>query len=125
MKDMTPPIIQWVRPDSGNCPVADTLHALGGKHKPRILHSLAMSDLHFLELTRALDGISRKVLAEQLRDLQAFGLITRTERNDARNRIAYSLSEKGSALAAILSQIYDWSVLYPLSAQTDSHPLAR
>ena len=59
-------IKSWADPITGACPVAEILRTLGGKHGPRILHCLTEGELHFLELTRAIDGISRKVLTDQL-----------------------------------------------------------
>ena len=106
--DLTP----WATPETGECPVADTLRAIGGKHKPRILHCLLMSDLHFLELTRAMAPISRKVLTQQLRDPQSTGLISRAETHEARRRVMHALSDKGRALGDILAQVYGWAETY-------------
>ncbi|WP_417679505.1 winged helix-turn-helix transcriptional regulator [Roseibium sp.] len=103
----------WSLPDTDVCPVADTLKSIGGKHTPKILHCLTIQDHHFLELTRALPGISRKVLTEELRHLEAIGLVTRTERLDARHRVRYGLSEKGRGLAVILGDIFSWAMKYP------------
>lgn len=102
----------WSVPETGACPVAETLRMLGGKHKASILHSLTLGEVHFLELTRALNGVSRKVLAEQLRDLIDSGLVQRVQKQDARRRVGYSLTERGIALGAILSQLYDWAERY-------------
>tara|TARA_R110001583_G_scaffold112684_2_gene262619 strand:- start:217881 stop:218105 length:225 start_codon:yes stop_codon:yes gene_type:complete len=66
-------------------------------------------ELHFLELTRALDGISRKVLKAQLRAFEDDGLVSRVAKQDARRRVGYSLTDKGRALAEIVGQLYDWS----------------
>ena len=109
----------WTTPDSGDCPVADTLKSIGGKHTPKILHCLAMQDHHFLEMTRALPGISRKVLTEELRHLEAIGLVTRTELLDARQRVLYALSGKGRELAAILGEIFAWAMKHS-GSETDT-----
>ncbi|WP_420568856.1 winged helix-turn-helix transcriptional regulator [Thalassovita sp.] len=113
MTEHPPRFEPWTDPVTGECPVADTLKLLGGKHGPRILHCLAMGEMHFLELTRAVDGISRKVLRDQLQEFQDFGLVERCPKNDARGRVGYSLTEKGRDLGAILLQIYGWSQRHP------------
>jgi DNA-binding HxlR family transcriptional regulator len=59
-----------------DCPVMDTIHAIGGKWKPRILWHLRNGAATFGELSRAV-GISEKVLLENLRALQRDGLISR------------------------------------------------
>lgn len=102
----------WAMGVDGRCPVAETLRTLGGKHKPQILHCLMNGEVHFLELTRALGGVSRKILVEQLRDLQAAGLVRREQKADARRRVGYSLTEKGRALVPILGQINDWAMAH-------------
>lgn len=105
---------------AGECPVAETLRTLGGKHKPNILHALSGGERHFLELTRSLPGISRKVLTEQLRDLEKIGLVARVEKNDARRHVGYGLTEKAEALGAIVAQLSEWNDTFkrpPLSGQ--------
>jgi len=99
----------WTVPETGACPVGETLRLLGGKHGPTVLHCLLGGELHFLELTRALDGISRKVLKAQLRAFEDNGLVLRVAKQDARRRVGYSLTDKGRALAEIVGQLYDWS----------------
>jgi DNA-binding HxlR family transcriptional regulator len=85
---------------------------LGGKYKPQILHCLLEQETHFLELSRKIKGISRKILSQQLRDLLSANLINRIEKNDARQRVEYSLTEKGYSLTLILSQINDWAITH-------------
>ncbi len=102
----------WSLPETDDCPVADTLKSIGGKHTPRILHCLTIRDHHFLELQRSLPPISRKVLTEELRHLEEIGLVIRTELDDARRRVRYGLSEKGRGLADILGRIFLWALEY-------------
>ncbi|WP_339766440.1 helix-turn-helix domain-containing protein [uncultured Pseudosulfitobacter sp.] len=109
MKDTTQDRKPWLDPVTGTCPVGETLRLLGGKHGPSVLHCLMAGEMHFLELTRALDGISRKVLTAQLQEFERSGLVARIEKHDARRRVGYSLTGKGADLGAILSQLYDWS----------------
>jgi DNA-binding HxlR family transcriptional regulator len=114
MRDDIPSARAWALPSGSaqpeDCPLAETLAVIGGKHKPRILHCLLTQEQHFLELTRALTPISRKVLTEQLAELQAAGLIARTPKQDARRRVSYRLTAGGQSLTEILSQIHDWAL---------------
>lgn len=112
MKHMTPQQFLWSDSKTDDCPVAQTLRMLGGKHGPRILHCLLSGEMHFLELYRMLEGISRKVLKDQLRKFEENGLILRVPKHDARQRVGYSLSKKGCALGPILSLLFDWSQDY-------------
>ena len=116
MNDMTLRTRPLADPDTGACPVAEILRELGGKHGPRILHCLLAREMHFLELERAVTGISRKVLKAQLTDFIAAGLVVRRPKHDARNRVGYGLTPKGQALGPILFQLYDWSQTYKAQA---------
>jgi DNA-binding HxlR family transcriptional regulator len=100
----------WQLTGTNNCPVADTLKSIGGKHTPRILHCLTVGDHHFLELQRTLPSISRKVLAQELRNLEEIGLVCRTELEDARKRVRYGLTPKGRGLSDILMQVFIWAL---------------
>ncbi|MHA7777115.1 winged helix-turn-helix transcriptional regulator [Roseibium sp. M-1] len=100
----------WRLAGTDDCPVADTLKSIGGKHTPRILHCLTVQDHHFLELQRTLPAISRKVLTGELRHLEEIGLVCRTELDDARRRVRYSLTPKGRGLADILRQMFIWAL---------------
>lgn len=100
----------WRLPGTQECPVADTLKSIGGKHTPRVLHCLTVKDHHFLELQRTLKPISRKVLTQELRHLEEIGLVARTELDDAHRRVRYALTSKGRSLAEILGQIYLWAL---------------
>ncbi|WP_213544064.1 hypothetical protein [Vannielia litorea] len=50
MKDAIATTRPWADPVTGQCPVADTLSILGGKHGAKILHCLTAGERHFLEL---------------------------------------------------------------------------
>lgn len=112
MKDHADERRNWQDPETGQCPVADTLQILSGKHGPKVLHVLMGGELHYLEMHRAIGDVSKKVLSEQLSNFETHGLITRTEKEDARRRVGYALTNKGRALTDILSQISEWSWVY-------------
>ena len=99
----------WANLDADHCPVADTIDSLSGKWKPRLLHILLAQDMHFLELMRALPLASRKVIAAQLRELQAAGLVSRTATNDRMGRVRYGLTARGRSLCLVLGQIGEWA----------------
>jgi DNA-binding HxlR family transcriptional regulator len=101
---------------TGECPVAQTLRALGGKHGPHILHCLLGGEMHFLALARELDPISKRVLRAQLRDFETGGLVAREVKDDARRHVGYSLTGKGRALGEILSQLYDWNQRFEVTS---------
>jgi DNA-binding HxlR family transcriptional regulator len=91
-----------------NCPVAAAVQTFAGKWKPILLHMLCEQNMHFAQIDRALPKASKKVLTEQLRELEADGLITRTPTDERRVRVIYALSPTGEKLAPILVQLYGW-----------------
>ena len=91
-----------------NCPVAAAVRTFSGKWKPILLHMLAEKELHFAQICRALPKASKKVLSEQLRELEQDGVITRTPTDETRPRVIYALSENGRELAPILLALYKW-----------------
>ncbi len=61
-----------------DCPVATTVQLIGGKWKLLILRNLLQRPWRFNELKKSLEGISRKVLTDSLRSMEADGIISRT-----------------------------------------------
>lgn len=91
-----------------NCPVTRTVGYIGGKWKPIILVSLMDGIIRFGKLTLFLPTISRKILTQQLRELEEDGLIIRHSYNEKPPRVEYELSERGKTLIPVLQAMYDW-----------------
>ncbi len=87
------------------CPVELALASLGGTWKPRLLTLLAERTLRFRELERRLPRISRKVLVEQLRQLEASGLVQRTVYPEVPSRVEYSLTARGMRTLPVLGAL--------------------
>ena len=94
------------------CPVAATLGIIGGRWKPIIIWVLMNGSKRFGQLHAIIGDISRKILTEQLKELEADGLITRTEYKEIPPRVVYELSEKGNTLKPIIKAMNDWGTEY-------------
>ena len=57
--------------------IGDALYAIGGKWKLRIIVALLHDKKRFNELQRTIPGISSKVLASELKDLELNGFLNR------------------------------------------------
>ena len=90
------------------CPVATTVQLIGNKWKLLILRNLRMRPWRFNELQKSLDGISQKVLTENLRSMEADGIIIRTVYAEVPPRVEYSLSELGDTMRPILDAMEKW-----------------
>lgn len=89
-------------------PVEHALHAIGGKWKPMILWQLLEGTRRFAELQRAIPEVSAKVLTEQLRELEADGLLERQVFAEVPPRVEYTLTALGRALEHVLAALCDW-----------------
>lgn len=91
------------------CEMEVTLLMIGGKFKPFILYELAeRSPKRFGELRRLMTNISQKTLTNQLRELQADGLISRAAYAEIPPRVEYAITEKGRSLLPILELMCEW-----------------
>ncbi|MCX7887466.1 MAG: helix-turn-helix transcriptional regulator [Verrucomicrobiae bacterium] len=79
---------------------------VGCKWSSAVLASIARGVKRPGALERYIPGISKKILNERLKKLQAFGLITRTEFSGERlPHVEYNLTPAGRKLARILDQL--------------------
>ncbi|WP_017663129.1 winged helix-turn-helix transcriptional regulator [Baaleninema simplex] len=97
-----------VNPERPTCPVETTLRAIGGRWKVLILRELFQEVKRFNQLHRALDGITQKMLTQQLREMEADGLVLRTVYPQVPPKVEYSLTELGRSLKPILDAMHDW-----------------
>ncbi|PIF46571.1 DNA-binding HxlR family transcriptional regulator [Chryseobacterium sp. 52] len=91
-----------------SCPLGKAMSALGSKWKPIIVLVIKDRKLRFGELAVRIHVISRKVLTDQLREMESDGLIIREEFKELPPRVEYSLTEKGLALLPILYMLEEW-----------------
>ena len=85
-----------------NCPVEATLELIGGKYKALILWHLSQGILRFSELRQVIKGATPKMLTQQLRELEANGLVHREVYPVIPPKVEYSLTETGRSLMPVL-----------------------
>ena len=95
-----------------DCPVATTLQLIGNKWKMLILRNLLTRPWRFNEMQRSIPGISQKVLTDNLRALEADGIITRTVYPEVPPRVEYALSELGESMRPIINALETWGTGY-------------
>lgn len=78
---------------------------LGSRWKPIIICAMRKRKVRFGNLV-AIIGLSKKVLAEQLRQLEKDGIVVREEFSET--HVEYSLTPKGIELVPILNQLEAW-----------------
>ena len=90
------------------CPVATMVDLIGNKWKLLIIRNLLAKTSRFGELKISLDGISQKVLTDNLRQLESDGLVIRTVYPEVPPKVEYSLSEIGQTLRPLFKTIEIW-----------------
>lgn len=90
------------------CPVTATIALIGGRWKTIILYILSDHTRRFGEIAARMPSISRKVLTEQLKELEADGLIIRTQYKQIPPRVDYAMTELGKSLSPILDDLAAW-----------------
>lgn len=94
------------------CPVETTLSVVGGKWKVIILWRLAGGTKRFNELQRSISNITRKMLTEQLRELEKDGLVIRTVYNQVPPKVEYVLSEYGKTFIPVMQSMAQWGLVH-------------
>jgi DNA-binding HxlR family transcriptional regulator len=95
-------------PIAFTCGLDAALSVVGGKWKPLILFHLGHGTRRYGELRRAVGSVSDKMLSQQLRELQADGIIDRLDFKQIPPRVEYSLTVFGRTLAKALAPLCVW-----------------
>src|SRR3984957_19439794 len=101
-----------MKKDAFTCGLDAALFVLGGKWKPLILFHLAHGTRRYGELRRAIGGISDKVLIQQLKELQADGIIDRRDCAEIPPKVEYSVTTFGRTLGKALAPLCEWGTTY-------------
>ena len=93
---------------SQGCPVEATLELIGGKWKGVLLYHLLEGTLRFSELRRQMPSITQRMLTNQLRELEADGLVHREVFPVIPPHVEYSLTPLGKTLASVIRELKKW-----------------
>jgi len=81
---------------------------IDGKWKPIIINHLKPGTLRFGQLRRRMSSATKKVLVEQLRELERDGIVHRSASGRQPMRVEYSLTEYGKSIVPILTLMAVW-----------------
>ncbi|WP_306366308.1 helix-turn-helix domain-containing protein [Nocardiopsis sp. CC223A] len=96
------------RPGVYHCGTDAAMDVIGGRWKVLVLWALGERPHRFGELRRALDGLSEKVLASHLREMEEDGLVHREDFDEVPPRVEYSLTSRGVSLNEALEPLGAW-----------------
>lgn len=93
---------------TNNCPLTSTLLLINGRWKLIILWQLKDGARRFTELQKSIPHSSKKMLSQQLREMEVDGLISRKRFPENPPRVDYWLTNLGESLLPVLKQLYKW-----------------
>lgn len=93
------------------------MDVIGGKWKPIILCNLRHGAVRPGELKRRINGISQKMLIQQLRELEDSGIVNRECFNEVPPHVEYSLSDYGDTLGNVLDGLCEWGRIHVKTLQ--------
>lgn len=86
-----------------------TLSLISGKYKPVILYCLMEYEpVRFNQMQRYIGNVSDKTLSQNLKELEASGLIHREMYPQVPPKVEYTLTERGHSLVKVLDKLCDW-----------------
>lgn len=88
------------------CPLTNAMNVIGGKWKIVILGHLLKKEKRFGELNRAIQGVTQKMLTQQLRELEKDGIVHREIYKEIPPKVEYSLTDFGRSLEPIVNQLW-------------------
>jgi DNA-binding HxlR family transcriptional regulator len=88
--------------------ISDALYVLNGKWKFPLIFTLKQRPLRFNEIMQAIEGLTPKVLAKELKDLEMNGFIERKEIPTTPVTVTYSSTSYSDTLNGVLNELGQW-----------------
>lgn len=89
-------------------PVRDALEIISGKWKLPIIISVAAGNDRFTDIQNSIPGITPKVLAKELKELEQHKLIKRLVIDEYPVKISYRLEDYAESLTPIIYSLKEW-----------------
>jgi DNA-binding HxlR family transcriptional regulator len=106
---------------SSGCPSRVVLDHVTSKWGTLVILALAEGDaLRWSELRRRAEGVSEKMLAQTLRQLEADGLVHRDARPVVPPHVEYSLTDRGDGLAERMVPLMAWIAAHAPAIVSDA-----
>jgi DNA-binding HxlR family transcriptional regulator len=98
------------KPRTAFCPYYHrAVELIGRRWTGAILRALLANVNRFSDLAATVPGLSDRMLAERLKELEAEGIVCRTVIPETPVRIEYTLTQKGRALESVIRAVADWA----------------
>lgn len=114
VRDLPESSVRYPTPDTAAAGVEKALGKLEGRWKLVILFHLFDGKIkRFSELERAIPGVSQKMLTQQLRALEADGIVRRVVHPQVPPKVEYALTDWGQELCPVLDALLNWADTKP------------
>ena len=90
------------------CPLYTAIGVIEGRWKPMIFQRLSWRPHGFNDLRRAMPRVTSKVLREQLRQMQADGLVSRRQGAHMYEGVEFRLTPYGRTLGPVFQTLWLW-----------------
>lgn len=105
-----------------SCPVENTLEVVGGQWKVLILQELFKGVKRFSELHRSINGITQKMLTQQLRNMEQHRIVHRKVYAQVPPKVEYSLTALGKSLDPVLASMHEWGIKHSKEKDQGNKP---
>ena len=95
-----------------SCNIGAAIEVFSGRWKPEIMWHLENGPIRFNTLLKEMDGISQKILTQQLKEMQRDGLITRTDYFEKPLRVEYANTKLAESLRPVFAVLKVWTNEY-------------
>ncbi|WP_316573009.1 winged helix-turn-helix transcriptional regulator [Nocardia canadensis] len=110
--------------DHDVCGMSLAIDVVGGKWKLHLMWVLGAGPQRFGQIRRLLDGVSEKVLTENLRQLESAGVVHREVYPEIPPRVEYSLTPLGETLRLALEPLETWGDTHRAELAVNTRPSA-
>ncbi|QGK74158.1 helix-turn-helix domain-containing protein [Flavobacterium sp. SLB02] len=93
------------------CPLEIAVNTISGKWKIPIVWQINEGKKRPSEFLRGIAKVDRRVLNQQLKEMEQDGILTKESFNELPPRVEYSLTETGRKLVDVLWLLNDWGKL--------------
>ncbi|MDM1044479.1 helix-turn-helix transcriptional regulator [Myroides sp. 1354] len=90
------------------CPLEYAVKAISGKWKIPIIWRINEGEKRPSEFLRGIATVDRRVLNQQLKELEDVGILNKTRFDEVPPRVEYTLTPIGIALVEVLKQLNRW-----------------
>jgi DNA-binding HxlR family transcriptional regulator len=95
-----------------NCGLNVAMEVVGSKWKFCLLDEISKGTKRPKDLVNVVNGITKRVLQNQLKELEFHGLLGKTIYNEIPLRVEYFLTESGESIMPLIVAIDKWGLVF-------------